>query len=134
MEPTVNPTAVDRTASTTTTTNTAAIQGQACDAPRNDSSAASESPLSDVTNSIASVAGNSINEAKNKLATVASDESVQSVWEQVRSMATGRNDETQVDTSPSQDEIDLIDNMDNEKIAEFLREKNRSDARLPKRR
>ena len=92
----MNPTAVDRTASTTTTTtNTAAIQGQACDAPRNDSSAASESPLSDVTNSIASVAGNSINEAKNKLATVASDESVQSVWEQVRSMATGRNDETQ---------------------------------------
>ncbi|GAB1191669.1 hypothetical protein APSETT444_000851 [Aspergillus pseudonomiae] len=133
MEPTVNPTAVDRTASTTTA-NTAAIQGQACDVPRNDSSAAEESPLSDVTNSIASVAGNSISEAKNKLATVASDESVQSVWEQVRSMAPGRNDETQVDTSPSQDEIDLIDNMDNEKIAEFLREKNRSDARLPKRR
>ncbi|OGM47127.1 hypothetical protein ABOM_003686 [Aspergillus bombycis] len=132
MEPTVNPTAADHTASTRA--NTATIQGQACDAPRNDSSTASEGSLADVTNSIASAAGNSISEVKNKLTTVASNESVQSVWEQVRSMATGRNNETQVGTSPSQDEIDLIDSMDNEKIAEFLREKHRSDAHLPRRR
>ncbi|KAE8320338.1 hypothetical protein BDV41DRAFT_570492 [Aspergillus transmontanensis] len=135
MEPTMNPAAADPSASTaSTTTNPTAAQGQAYDVPRNDSTA-SEGSLTGVTNSIANVAGNSISEAKNKLTAVASNESVQSVWEQVRSMATGRNNETQeVDTSPNQDEIDLIDNMDKEKIAEFLRERNRSDVRLPKRR
>ncbi|KAK6813132.1 hypothetical protein P875_00127766 [Aspergillus parasiticus SU-1] len=135
MEPTMNPAAADPSASTaSTTTNPTAAQGQTYDAPRNDSTA-SEGSLTGVTNSIANVAGNSISEAKNKLTAVASNESVQSVWEQVRSRATGRNNETQeVDTSPNQDEIDLIDNMDKEKIAEFLRERNRSDVRLPKRR
>ncbi|KAE8344258.1 hypothetical protein BDV24DRAFT_160803 [Aspergillus arachidicola] len=132
MEPTMNSAAADPSASTTT--NPTAAQGQAYDAPRNGSTA-SEGSLTGVTNSIANVAGNSISEAKNKLTAVASNESVQSVWEQVRSRATGRNNETQeVDTSPNQDEIDLIDNMDKEKIAEFLRERNRSDVRLPKRR
>ncbi|KAE8324883.1 hypothetical protein BDV39DRAFT_207404 [Aspergillus sergii] len=135
MEPAMNSAAADPSASTaSTTTNPTAAQGQAYDTPRNDSTA-SEGSLTGVTNSIANVAGNSISEAKNKLTAVASNESVQSVWEQVRSMATGRNNETQeVDTSPDQDEVDLIDNMDKEKIAEFLRERNRSDVRLPKRR
>jgi hypothetical protein len=124
--------------------------------PRNDSTT-SESSLANATNSIANVAESSINEAKNKLTTVASNESVRSVWEQVRSMATGRNGaenqgklfidtsltkiSSQIDiickevgTSPNQEEIDIIDNMEKEKIAEFLREKNKSDARLPKKR
>ncbi|KAB8074844.1 hypothetical protein BDV29DRAFT_172947 [Aspergillus leporis] len=103
--------------------------------PRNDSTT-SESSLANATNSIANVAESSINEAKNKLTTVASNESVRSVWEQVRSMATGRNgaENQEVDTSPNQEEIDIIDNMEKEKIAEFLREKNKSDARLPKKR
>ncbi|KAF7586801.1 hypothetical protein BBP40_008319 [Aspergillus hancockii] len=102
------------------------------DAPRNDST--SESSLTRVTNSIANVAESSMNEVKNKLTTVVSNESVQSVWEQVRSMAPDRNEgeNQEIDTSPNQDEIDLIDNMEKEKIAEFLREKNKSDARRPK--
>ncbi|KAE8394639.1 hypothetical protein BDV23DRAFT_134675 [Aspergillus alliaceus] len=130
MEPTVNPTSPNDAASSTTTT-----QEPTYDAPRNNSTV-SESSLTGVTNGIANVAGSSIREAKNRLTTVTSNESVLSVWEQVRWMATGRNGEEgkQVDTSPTQDEVDLIDSMDNEKIAEFLREKNRSDGRRPRKR
>ncbi|KAE8383008.1 hypothetical protein BDV26DRAFT_288045 [Aspergillus bertholletiae] len=128
MEPTVNPTAADHAAGTTITTTT--TQGPDFAATHHDSTT-SENPLTGVTNSIASAAESSIREAKNRFTTVAANESVQGVWEQVRLMATGRNGETQVDTSPNQDEID---NMDNEKIAEFLRERNRSDTRRPKRR
>ncbi|GMF72391.1 unnamed protein product [Aspergillus oryzae] len=106
MEPTTNSAAANPTASTTA--NTAAAQGQAYDAPRNGSTA-SEGSLSGVTNSIATVAGNSISEAKNKLTTVTSNESVQSVWEQVRSMATGRNNETQGWFVHSLTKITLVD-------------------------
>ena len=105
MEPTENSTPADHTASTTITTT--ATQGQAYDAPRNDSTA-SESSLTNVTNSIVNVAGNSINEAKNKLTTVASNESVQNVWEQVRSMATGRNNEAQGEFVHSLPNITLL--------------------------
>ncbi|PLB54528.1 hypothetical protein P170DRAFT_421221 [Aspergillus steynii IBT 23096] len=88
------------------------------------------STVSNVGSSIGQIAGSSVGEVKNKLNAVYTSDSVQNVWEQVRSVATGgkaaNNVEQDPDDQPDAEEIERIDNMEKEKIVEFLQDRNKS--------
>lgn len=83
------------------------------------------SAVSNIGSSIGEIAGSSIGEVKNK-----TSDSVQNVWGQVRSVATGGKAANTTDQDPNDlpdaEEIERIDNLEKERIVEFLQDRNKS--------
>ncbi|KAH8428644.1 uncharacterized protein LDX57_006335 [Aspergillus melleus] len=102
---------------------------QRSDASQPESTSAS-SAVSNIGGSIGEIAGSSIGEVKNKLNAVYTSDSVQNVWEQVRSVATGGKADNTTDQDPQDlpdaEEIERIDNLEKERIVEFLQDRNKS--------
>ncbi|PKY02098.1 hypothetical protein P168DRAFT_283852 [Aspergillus campestris IBT 28561] len=92
--------------------------------------------VSSIGDSVSDLATTSWNGLKSTATNVASNEHVQNTWTQIRSATIGPAEgETPEPVtrhpSPSPEENRQIDEMEKEKIVEFLREKHRSDAPKP---
>ncbi|KAI9042709.1 uncharacterized protein KD926_005315 [Aspergillus affinis] len=93
-------------------------------------STSSSSTVSNIGSSIGDIAGSSIGEVKNKLNAIYTSDSVQNVWEQVQSVATGgkaaKTTNQDPNDLPDAEEIERIDNLEKERIVEFLQDRNKS--------
>lgn len=100
------------------------------------------SSLADLGNNASAMIGESFNEVKNRVSSISPGEVVDGVREQIQSMTNGKGNgngddaeseraaKQEAENAPSHEEIQIIENMEKEKIAEFLQEKHMSNANL----
>lgn len=115
--------------------------------------------LADLGNNASAMIGESFNEVKNRVSSISPGEVVDGVRERIQSITNGNGNEDdaeseraakqgwffltclillgvlmlnaiEAENAPTQEEIQIIENMEREKIAEFLQEKHMSNANL----
>ncbi|PYH92344.1 hypothetical protein BO71DRAFT_485511 [Aspergillus ellipticus CBS 707.79] len=107
--------------------------------PRTEDPAGSETSMMEAEISLSDMAQNSVQEMKTMLNKVYSSDIVNSMWSQVRSLASGSGEDTTQEsteeTIPADpEEMHRIENLEKEKIIQFLQERHRSNAVHPGRR
>ncbi|BCR91939.1 uncharacterized protein ACHE_70782S [Aspergillus chevalieri] len=96
--------------------------------------------LADLGNNASAMIGESFNEVKNRVSSISPGEVVDGVRERIQSMTNGNGNggdaesehaaKQEAENAPSHEEIQIIEDMESEKIAEFLQEKHMSNANL----
>ena len=113
--------------------------------------------LADLGNSASAMIGDSFNGVKNRVSSISPGDVVDGVRERIQSMTNGNGDDEEseraakqgwffltclillgvlmlnaieAENAPTQEEIQIIENLEREKIAEFLQEKHMSNANL----
>ncbi|KAF9888737.1 hypothetical protein FE257_008312 [Aspergillus nanangensis] len=122
-----------------------------CDPPPRSSTDSSDASMMSIENSISEIAENSVTEIQRRLST-ASD-CAHETWEHLRSIVTGSKPgeaasssglfvlfkispifylNMQTENQPDEEELERINTLEKDKIAEYLREKHRSNTRTRK--